>query len=236
MKFTKIFFGILAIVAAVLLILDATDVISPLTSTVGDVSVFAVVLGIMLLSFAISRLIKGKIGEIFFPLAFIFMLFEKNVSVMIGRNGEDLINNWLVLLIALLLSIGFSILFHKKKNHHIKCCVETNIPPHSHAGGSLGSSTVYVDSANITPNHIENNLGSCHVYFENPERYAGGATLYVENNLGAMIINIPAAWKINTSIENNLGGVTIPKNDDTERPILYIKGENNLGSLTVRYI
>ena len=249
MKATNIFWGILAILVAILLILNETGVISPLISAVGEVSVFAIILGIALLSYAISRLVKGKISEIFLPLAFIFMLFEKNLSVIIGKNGEDIISNWLVILIALLLHIGFSILFKKEGIIHVSYTTkhdndddddddddDNDDVKHVHAGGSLSSSNVYIDCSTMTPNHIENNLGACNVYFENSERYNGGATIYVENNLGAMNINVPAAWKINASIENNLGSINIPENDDTDdRPVLFIKGENSLGSLNIKY-
>lgn len=247
MKATRIFWGFLSILAAVLLILNETDVVSPLISAVGEISVFAIILGLLLISYAISRLVKGKISEIFFPLAFIFMLFEDNISVMIGKNSEDLISNWLVLLVALLLSIGFSILFQKKERIHVSCTTEFNDDngdgddddkedKHVHAGGSLSSSNVYIDCSTMTPNHIENNLGACNVYFENLERYNGGATIYIENNLGAMTINVPATWKVSASIENSLGATNVPKADDTDRPVLFIRGENSLASLNIKYI
>ena len=49
MKFQKVFWGLALVLCAVFIILDATDVIAPFTSVFGDVSVFFVILGIMLL-------------------------------------------------------------------------------------------------------------------------------------------------------------------------------------------
>lgn len=242
MKTWKIFWGLGFILSAVLLILDTAGIISPLMSFMGEVSVFAVILGLLLLAFLISRLIEGRIASVFFPLAFLFMLFEKNVAYMAGLENEDIINNWLVLLIALLLFLGTSILFphsNGKKSHFFhrnhKGTVEYS---GKYAENNLCSSSIYVDCVEFSPAHIENNLGSCSVHFENAEQYKGGATLYVENNLGSMCINVPSGWLIKSTLENNLGGSHIPSVDNANDcgPILYIKGENNLGSITVQYI
>ena len=237
MKTWKIFWGLGLIFAAVLIILDALGVTTPLISSIGEISVFAIIAGLLLFAFIIARLIKGKISEIFFPLAFIFMLFEKNIAKLAGLEEENIINNWLVMLIALLLSIGFSILFSTKKAkiHHGNRggTIEIN---GNYAESNLGSSTIYVDCDTFTPSCVENSLGSCSVYFENPQNYKGGETLHVENNLGSMVINVPSNWIVKSNIENNLGGSHVARNDDEIGPILYIKGENNLGSLTVRYV
>lgn len=105
MKTGKLFWGLGFLLAAALIILDALGIIPSLLSAVGEVSVFALILGLLLLYYAIARLFKGRISAIFFPLAFIFLLFEKNISMLLGYEGADLINNWLVLLIALLLHV-----------------------------------------------------------------------------------------------------------------------------------
>ena len=237
MKTWKIFWGLGFVLAAILIILDTTGVITPLVSFMGEVSVFAIIAGLLLLAYIIARLVKGKISEIFFPLAFLFMLFEKNVAKLAGSDEEDIVNNWLVLLVALLLSIGFSILFSSKKikiNHgHRGGTIEIN---GNYAESNLGSSTIYVDCDTFTPSCIENSLGSCSVHFENVQNYKSGETLTVENNLGSMVINVSSDWIIKSSIENNLGGTQVANSDDKVGPILYVKGENNLGSLTIRYV
>ncbi|MBQ8407293.1 MAG: hypothetical protein IJY39_00360 [Clostridia bacterium] len=235
MKTWKIFWGLGFVLAAVLIILDTLDIISPLVGFMGEVSIFAIIVGLLLFAFIIARLIKGRIAEIFFPLAFIFMLFEKNIANLAGLEEENIINNWLVILIALLLSIGFSILFssHKVNHGNHGGTIEIN---GNYAESNLGSSTIYVDCDTFTPSCIENSLGSCSVHFENPQNYKGDKTLHVENNLGSMVINVPGHWIVKSNIENNLGGSHVARNNDEVGPVLYINGENNLGSLTIRYV
>ena len=129
MKTWKIFFGVGLILIAVVLVLDALGILAPISSAVGPVSILACVAGLLLLSYTVAKLIKGKISEIFIPLALVFMLFEKNIAFMLGREDENIINNWLILGCAALVSVGFSILFSglKRKNRrreHIcgECC------------------------------------------------------------------------------------------------------------------
>ena len=238
MRSKKIFWGIFLIALAILMILDVFHVFAPLTARIGEISIWASLCGIVLLSFIINRLYKGKISQIFFPLAFIFMLFEKNISVLCGATTPNIINNWLVLLIALLFTAGFSLLFPShRKNHHAN--IEgyhgiSSVKYSKYAENSLGHSVIYIDSASFSPNHVENNLGSCKVFFENPGAYTGNGTLYIENNLGSLTIYTPKGWYVKESMENNLGGVHIPQKDDGL--LLRIKGENNLGSVTVVYV
>lgn len=234
MKAWKIFTGLGLILAAALLILDNVGVIAPLVSIIGEVSVFEIICGLLIIAMIIERIIHGKFYSIFFLLAFLFMLFEENVAHICHLENENIINNGLLFLIALLLTAGFATLFPSKKRFK-KRSMTAGIC-NSSVENSLSAATIYVDCTNFTPSRIENNLGSCSVYFEGVESYEGGKTLYVENNLGAMSINVPAGWIVKTDIDTNLGGTSIDCDGPECGPILYIKGENNLGSLSVEYI
>lgn len=238
MKTGKIFWGIALILLAVVLLLDAFSVLSPLESMIGHVSLWRVVLGLALLSYVIRSLVKVNIAEIFVPLALIFMLFEENISILCGAVTPNLINNWSLLLIAVLLSIGVGILTSAfKKRIHTKVITESGVTMEKKsAGGSFGRSTVYINSEALIPNYVENNFGACEIYFEAPESYASGGTLHVENNFGAMRIYVPDAWRAVVSVENSFGGIAEPEKIATEAPILYIRGENSFGSMAIIYI
>lgn len=238
MKTGKIFWGIALILLAVVLLLDAFSVLSPLEGVIGHVSLWRVVLGLALLFYVIKCLVKVNIAEIFVPLALIFMLFEENISILCGAVRPNLINNWTLLLIAVLLSIGVGILTSAfKKRIHTKVITENGVTAgKKRAGGSFGRSTVYIDSEALVPNYVESNFGACEIYFENPESYTGGSSIYVENNFGSMKIHVPSAWRAVVSVENLLGGISEPRKEDPTEPILYVRGENNFGSISVIYI
>lgn len=230
MKTQKLFWGLGFLLAATLIILDVVGVIPTLLSAAGEVSVFSLILGLLLLSYALARLFKGKISAIFFPLAFIFMLFEKNIAVLCGLEGDNIVNNWLVLLVALLLHVGVTILLPSRRmgRWHRRHTV--------HRENALSSSTVYVNCNDFTPNTVSNKLGECTVHFQNVDSYRGGQTLTVSNDLGSMTINVPASWMVITDIDNSLGALDTPAQADNGGPILYIKGDNNLGSLDINLV
>jgi len=230
MKTGKLFWGLGFLLAATLIILDVVGVMPTLLSAVGEISVFALILGLLLLSYAIARLFRGNISAIFFPLAFIFMLFEKNIAFLCGLESKNIVNNWLVLLIALLLHIGFAILIPSKRirRKHVKCSVKSD--------NKFNSSTVYVDCASFTPNVVENKLGECTVHFQNVEQYKGEQTLNVSNELGAMTVNVPSAWTLIIDVDNSLGSFDAPPAHDGGGPTLYIKGNNRLGDLEINFV
>ena len=231
MKTQKLFWGLGFLLAAALIILDVVGVMPTLLSAVGDVSIFSLILGLLLLSYALVRLFKGRISAIFFPLAFIFMLFEKNVAFLCGLEDADIVNNWLVLLIALLLHVGVAILIpsRRMRRGHRRYTV-------SREENLLSSSTVYVNCDGFIPNTVGNKLGECTVHFQNVDQYKGGQTLTVSNSLGSMTINVPVTWTLVTDVDNNMGSIDTPMYSDNGGPILYIKGENNLGNLEIHFV
>lgn len=231
----KIFWGVGFVLVAVALILDAVGVLAGIMSPFGEVSILSLAAGLLLLAYAVSRLIKGAVGEIFVPLALIFMLFEKNIAFFMGREESDIIHNGLVLLCAVMLWIGFSILFSGVRRKKSGFKMFYNDKEH-HSSGSLGSSVKYIDCDGFKYESIENNLGSYTVFFENIEKYESGGVLEIENNLGSMTINVPSSWQIDIEIENSLGSYSKPNGDGVEGPTLIIRGENNLGGVSVKYV
>ena len=200
MKLGKLFWGFGLILAGVLILLDALGVLSPLFGIVGRISILALIAGVLLICVIIKELTQGKIASIFIPLALLFMLFEKNVARLFDLPDTNIVSNWLLLLIALLFTIGVSLLLPRNKrsftftfhmNDKDGEDEEDDDHPgsgHNSASSSISASTVYVDCRSFSPSIIENNLGSCTVHFKNPDAYLGNGVLRVDNNLGAMQI------------------------------------------------
>ncbi len=234
----KIFWGFIFIFMAVVLVLDAVGVMAPLASSVGEISVLSMVLGVFLIAVLISRLIKGRFEQIFFPLAFLFMLFEKNIAALCGQVASpDLINNWLLLLIALLLTVGFSILLPKRRGHKkYRIEIEDSKDFDFVKGRGIGNSVVYIDCATFTKRMVECDFGASAVHFTNIEAYQSGAVLVIDNNFGSMTILVPSAWHADVDVDNSFGSITVPKTCNTAGPVLYIKGDNSFGAVTVKYI
>jgi hypothetical protein len=236
-KMWKIFWGLGFILVAVAIVLDALGVFAPFVSAFGEISIWAIIGGALLLCFAISQLILGNIGNFFVPIAVIFMIFEENIAHYFGIGDEsgNIINNWLLLLVAVMLGIGFSILFSgiRRRKRRRKSGCEWSYGNGVKIRSSIGSSVRYIDCEGFKYEEIENDLGACTIFFENVDKYESGGVLSVENNLGSTVITVPEEWHVVVRIENNLGGVVTPK-DNGNGPVLTITGENNLGSVTVK--
>ena len=236
----KLFWGLGFILLAVILVLDALGVFAPFLSIFGEISIWAIMGGLLLLCFAISQLVSGNIGNFFVPLALIFMIFEKNVAHLlnVGDENGNIINNWLLLLVAGLLGIGFSILLSgvKRRKRYEKCGQEWHISKDGDGikiKSNIGSSVKYIDCDGFKYEEVENNLGSCTVFFENEDKYEGGGVLSIDNNLGSVVITAPEGWNVISKIDNNLGSLTIPK-PNTNGPVLTVMGDNNLGSVVIK--
>lgn len=248
MKAWKIFWGLGFILLAVALILNAIGVVPPLESVVGEISFIAIVGVLLLLSWVIERLVRGKIGEIFIPLAFIFMIIEKNIAYVCGLDNPDFLHNGLVFGCAALLWIGVSTLMsgirRKKRKkfrvvHKTGRSYSTKHEEYSSAKtneSSFTSAEKYIDSSDFTEEWFENNLGALSIHFENADEYQGGGILHVENNLGATKIYVPSSWSYIHDIDNSLGGVNADiDGGNPSGPKLIIKGENNLGAIQIEY-
>lgn len=227
MKTSKIFWGLGFLLAAAFLLLDAFGIITPLLDVVGGITWFQIVVGLLLISFIISRFIKLKISEVFIPLALLFMVFEKNVAYICGLENRNIINNWLLLLCALLVTIGFAILFPNGWKFRFKISSNKN-GKKSKKGGSLGSTVVYIDCSDFVEENVVNRLGECVVHFENEDNFTSGSILNVDNKLGSITIFVPSAWNIKNRISNSLGSIEASDNTSVggDAPTLIIEGNN----------
>ena len=240
MKISKIVLGLVLIAAAVLLILEALGIILPITGMVGEIGFWQAVGGIFLICGIGSLLMSGKFWEIFVPLGFLFMIFEKNIAFICGIENENFINNWLVFGCSLLLSAGFMFIFpgrkkKKKKDKKSKSGVFVHVKDNE-----FGAAVAYIDCeefGNTVMEHsVKNKFGALEVRFDNVECYKGEATLYVENRLGALDICIPKSWKVVDKIDVRLGVIDLDDAEEQDGPTLILDGEVSLGAIDIERI
>ena len=226
--------GIVCLVLAVKLLLDELGVTAQFVTIVGELSILGLILGAILIYRIVSSLMKRRVERVVFPLTILFMIFEKNIAFLLGREDSNIINNWTLMGCAFLLWMGTCILFGKMRmaskdvsgKRTVKC---------------TGSRTVYIDSSDFFRADLENSMGALTVNFENADQYTGGGELRILNNMGAAVINVPSQWQYATNIENNLGSVKLEHGkaegyEAGKGPMLAVTGENNLGSIVVRFV
>lgn len=225
MKNGKFFWGSVLILTAVVIILQQLGVTTELFAVLGGISVWDIIMAIVGLALLITSFIKLEFGWSVILLATAYIAFEDNIAYLIGREGEDLANNWIIFGAAVLIAIGINCIFGGIKKKRSR----TNL---------FSDTVIYVDSSTLTPSFVSNKLGDCKVYFENQMLYPGGKTLEISNKLGDMVIHVPADWKVDVDINNHMGDISVSKHPDEDaeiKPILKITGENKMGDVTISY-
>ena len=217
--------GIVLVLTAVLIVLEGLG----MGFSAYGVSLWKVALGVLLLAWLIKELIRLRIAGIFFPAAFIFMLFEKNIASLLGREDPNIISNWYVLLAALLLTVGFGAIFHTGRKEKYDCFSSVNCNKNSFSGNAV----TYIDAAELGTTSIENDFGKTTVYIENKEAYLGNGTIRVDNSFGEIELHVPADWYVAADIDSSFGSVFVRQNQNPENPRINIVGDNDFGSIKI---
>lgn len=101
MKFENVFWGILLVLTAVLIIVS--QVVS-----FGSVGVWSILATVFLVAVIISSMVRLEFFGIFVPCAFLYMIYAEPF-------GLPIIQLWVLLIAAVLVGIGLSLIFKKKK-------------------------------------------------------------------------------------------------------------------------
>jgi hypothetical protein len=223
---SRVVWGLAFILAAVAIALNAVGVISVEGLSAGDVFWSITMVLILILSIP-HRFWFG----IFFPVAVLFMIFAGPLGLDVQR-----VSLWVCFGVALLLSIGFSILFHKRRHRRWrdKWAYVQEGPAYVYhygaddagsddvgAGGSaesvagsvvrvsvnFGNVIRYINSNDLERVEAECNFGSMKLYFDNARPQAAGALIVLDVNFGATELFIPRTWAVVNELKNSLSGV-----------------------------
>ena len=230
----NLLWGLAFIAAAILLILNIAGINFGLPE---NLPIWKIIISVAFLAWIIEQLTKKNFALVFFPLAFIVMIYEAEIAHFAGIESGDLASTWTILLIALLLTIGMGLL-----TKEFSFTIQTNGEKRVYTGKEAkkkykelreSNSVYYIDCSEEIDKTIELSIGKAEVFFTNADLYSGNGKIEIENNLGNMIFHIPENWYIDCNIDNSLGSVKFcnPQsiNENTKR--ISITGSNNLGKV-----
>lgn len=227
-----IFWGLLLILAAVLIIVNRLGFFPV-------VGMFEIVVTLILVGIIIKSVIYVSFPGILFPIAFLCIIYAEQWHI------KDL-TPWPVLLTALLGSIGLSMIFRKKKCFSYKCNEHEenfseviNHPDESvvNCSVSFGSSMKYINSDKFERANIKCNFGAMKVYFDNAIISSGSADIYLDVSFGGVELYIPRTWKVINDVNVSLGGMS-EKNSGSEVdfPVVTIHGNVSFSGVEIIYI
>jgi predicted membrane protein len=232
MKRHDIFWGMIFILAAVLIIFNQFGLFI-------GVSMFELLATILLVVIIIKSLRHFNFWGILFPLAFICILYADEWNI-------TRFTPWPALFTALLLSIGFSILF--RQNHvwwgysgHHHNSFSSNVVNEMddnivNCSTAFGECMKYVNSQNFERANISCSFGEIKVFFDNAAIPSGKADIYLNVSFGSAKLYIPKSWKVVCKANVFLGEMNEHGNPGSDTPVVTIHGSVSFGDAKVIYV
>jgi len=232
MKRKDVFWGLLFILAAVLIIINQFGFFA-------GISMFELVATVILGGIVIKSVMKVNFWGILFPLAVICIIYSEELNI------ADF-TPWPALLTALLCSIGLSLLFNRPSSwiyhSHWDNKFSSNVINEQddniiNCSASFGESMKYVNSNNFERANIKCSFGEVKVYFDNALIPSGKADIYLEVSFGEAVLYIPKSWNVVNDVHVFLGDMGEKnRNLGTDSPVVTIHGNISFGDANIIYV
>ncbi|NLC18263.1 MAG: cell wall-active antibiotics response protein [Clostridiales bacterium] len=234
MKRKELFWGIIFIFAAVLFMLTQFGFISGL-------NLFGIFTTAIMAYFIIKGIIYVNFFSIFFPLAIILIVFDEQLAI------TDF-TPWPALLTALLLSIGFSLIFKRPRtwsffflNNNVfgNKNIETTDSKTIYCSTTFGDCIKYVNSVNFKKAVVKTSFGDVRVYFDKAVCPSGKADIYVNVRFGDIVLYLPGNWTIIDSTHNFFGNLSITDRtayNEADVVEVTLHGSIGFGDVKVVYV
>lgn len=200
MKKRNIFWGLMLIVAGIFLIVSKLGYLP-------GISAMSLVLTILLVAIIIESIIRVSFVGILYPIAFICIIYNKEL-------GLSEITPWTILIAATLGSAGLSIIFKKKtpylnlKKHdykkYEKFDQETDGVINSDV--SFSSTTKYINTNEFVKADLDCSFGVLKVYFDKAEMLNEEAVVKLDASFSGVELYIPKTWRVESNLDVTLSG------------------------------
>lgn len=232
MKKEKVFWGLLFILAGIFMIINKLGYFP-------NVNVFSMLLTVLLLVVIVKSIIELNFGGILFPIAFICIIYDKQL-------GITNITPWTVLFAALLGSIGLSMIFHKptKWVDTKYDCEDYNFEKIDVEDGSnvkfknsFSGSIKYINTNNFEQADFKCSFGALKVYFDNAVMSNDNAIVRINASFSGVELYIPKNWKIENKTNVFLSAIDEKnRNDQTTTNTLTLVGDIKFSGIEIIYI
>ena len=200
MKKEKIFWGLVLILGGIFLIISKLGYFP-------DVNVFSLLLTVFLVVVIVKSLLHINFAGILFPIAFICIIYDKQL-------GITNITPWTVLIAALLGSIGLSMIFHKhtkwfntKHNDEDYKFEKIDVEDESNVRfkTSFGASIKYINTDKFEQADFNCSFGAMKIYFDNAIMSNDNAIVRINASFSGIELYVPKTWNIDDKTNVSLG-------------------------------
>jgi len=223
-------------------ILAAIFVIASQLGGFGEIGFASMLATVLLAAVLVKSVASREFFGIFICLALLYLIYQQPLGLME-------ISFWLLLLAAILLSIGFSFIFH---NHHQRrICYEHGEWQHTHqtrediddnnpyARVSFGASSKYLHGDCLRSGQFSVSFGALELFFDQAVLSPEGAEIELDCSFGAIKLYVPRTWRVIDRLRTSIGGVD---NDvrlarpEEDAPQLTVSGTVSMGGVEIHYI
>lgn len=232
MKKRNVFWGMLLIVAAVLIILSQFGFFA-------GIGMFDIIVTILMVGIIIISIRKINFWGILFPLAVILIIYKDELNV-------PGLTSWTILLTAFLISLGLSLVFNRSgvfyinfngKNDFSRNVVNEQDDNIVNCSTTFGECIKYVNTENFERANIKCSFGDVKVYFDNAKIPSGRAEIYVDVSFGDVDLFIPRSWHIINETNAFFGDMDITHNHViSDAPVVTIRGSISFGDAKIIHV
>lgn len=228
----RVFWGVLFILAGIFMIISKLGYLP-------HMNVFSLLLTVFLVVVIIKSLPKLNFSGILFPIAFICIIYDKQL-------GITAITPWTVLIAALFGSIGLSMIFHKKIkwiNHEYNSedykFEKIDIEDEScvRFTNSFGASIKYINTDSFEQADLSCSFGAMKVYFDNAVMSNQNAIVRINASFSGIELYIPKTWNVENKANVFLGAVEEKnRNNPVITNSLTLVGDVKFAGVEIIYI
>lgn len=248
-SFARILWGVGLIAAAALLVISQLGLLS------FKISVWTIILTVIFVACLIKGLLDKSIVVSVFSIAFLVITYAGPLGI------KKFLSSWMILFIALLVSMGLSLLFKKdpeiviKKSFHWNddddsddADTETKVTHHHvqdviEDGDNIvinqkmaGDSSRYIHSQNLQLINLEASFGNANIYLDDAKAAGDTVVLNLTASMGNVNLYVPLSWQIDNQLSISLGNVIVKGKSNGGGPTLVLKGRANMGNVVINYI
>ena len=229
---SAVFFGVLLILAGVLFIVEALDVFSFEVLGLTPLRIFLAIVSLAMIGWCVFHcpsLIPVFSGAL-------YCSAEPAIASLIGREDPDILNNWLVMGVALMLSVGFALIFKSEKFPFSKENWNEgagNKFSKENWNEGAGDKTFYIDSRDLGEYSYTDTIGNVNIYFSNKEEYKGGGTVSVSDAVGNVVFHVPAEWLADIRCSDHLGSLDCPEQSGNYDKTVRLVATDIVGNVVV---
>ena len=237
MKRKNIFWGIALIAIAVIWIITNLDIFP-------GVQFGKLAFTLLWAAWLVKGILDRGFFSIFMSIAFLGIVWQHELKI-------ESITPWPVVGSAILLSIGFSLIFGNKERRNWKKACKKGYDEKdgygnftsSHAEGEnivhvtkFSGAEKYIDSKNLKSVEIINKFGGCEIYMDKAVPSGNEVYVRVECMCGGVEIYIPKSWKVKNLTTATLGALDETghyEGDAVNDTVVVLSGTIKLGAVEI---